>query len=364
MSIIIVNWNGRELLEHCFRSLGALSYPQNRIKIILVDNGSTDDSVPWTLQNFPKVHILENKTNLGFAKANNIGMVGALGDIDVRYVITLNNDTEVNRNWLKNLVSFMEENDEVGIAVGKVLQFHNRDKIDSAGDFFSRHTYRVINRGHNEWDCGQYDTPDEVLSATAAASIFRRKTLEDTKMDGEFFDEDFVSYLEDVDLNIRARLKGWSCFYIPTAVVYHIGSATSSKVSRQYKEYLSRRNRVLMVVKNLPHRYVIFFLWRYALPSKVGVVWHLKRKVRSSLKKGLDHYAKKGLGFYIQLGIEWCIRGSDKLAIFEVCLVHVKALYGALRLLPRIIKKRKMIQRDKKVPNQEIERWVKTLVVS
>ncbi len=362
LSIIIVNWNGRRYLESCLGSLKELFYPKNKIKIILVDNGSTDDSITWTNQNFPSVRILQNKTNLGFAKANNIGIIEALKDPNIKYLITLNNDTEVDKNWLKNLVNFMEKNKTVGIAVGKMLQNYHRDMIDSAGDFFSRNTYRVVNRGSNEKDIGQYNLAMEVLSACAAASIFRRKTLEEVRVDNEFFDEDFISYIEDVDLNIRARLKNWMCFYVPDAIVYHVGSGTSSKVSKGYKEYLSRRNRILFAIKNFPARYAFILILRYIIPTYKGLVFYLIKRIESRPKKSLTHYLGK-TPLYFRQTVSYLSSNSD-LSIIEVFLIQISALYGALKLLPRILRKRTVIQKGRKIKKAKIKSWFDKLAIS
>lgn len=363
-AIVIVNWNGEKYLKHCLSSLKAADYPKKKLKVVVVDNGSNDNSVFWAVKLFSAATIIKNRQNYGFAKANNIGIIRALKDKNVKYIVTLNNDTEIDKDWLKNLVSFMEKNNKVGVAVGKILQFNNRNKIDSAGDFISRDTLRIINRGYNEYDRGQYDSPIEIFSACAAASIFRRQTLEEIQIDKEFFDESFVSYIEDVDLNIRAKLKGWLIFYVPDAIVYHIGSATSSRLSKAYKEYFSRRNRILMAVKNLPFKFMIFFILRYIVPSKYGINFHMQKAINSRLKKGATHYFRKGLLFYTKLGMERFIRGSENLALLEVFFVHTKAILGVLKLLPDTLKKRIKIQENKKVSNDEIEEWFRNFSIS
>jgi len=363
--IVIVNWNGKKYLRGCFSSLQELIYPKQKLKIILVDNGSSDGSVSWVKKIYPKTMIIQNNENLGFAKANNMGISFALRNKEVSYIVTLNNDTKVDRYWIKHLIDFMEKNKKVGVAVGKILQFYNRNIIDSAGDFLCKDNFRVVNRGYNERDQGQYYFPQEIFSACAAASVFRRETLEQIKINNEFFDEDFVSYIEDVDLNVRARLKNWLCFYVPDAVVYHIGSATSSKISKEYKEYLSRRNRILFAVKNFPLFYLIILLLHYILPSKRGSFYYFSEKIKHRLKKrGNKFLVKNSIFFHIKKTYKYYMWGGEELSIIQVFFVNLRALYSALKLLPKMIKKRKIIQKNRQISEKEVIRWFKNLVIS
>lgn len=365
VAIIIVTWNGRHFLEKCLPSLKKLDYPSSKVKTIIVDNGSRDGTIAWLKENYPEIRVVKNKTNVGFAKSNNQGIRLALRDRKVKYVFTLNNDTEADTGMLKNSVLFMEGAKNVGIGASKTINFANRSLIDSAGDFFAKNTFRVINRGHLIKDRGQFDKTEEILSACAAASIFRRKTLEEVKLGREYFDEDFQSYIEDVDLNIRARLKGWKVFYIPSSVVYHVGSATASKLSKKFKEYVSRRNRVLMVVKNFPIPTMIFLLAKYILPTGRGARYYLAKRAQQVSKRGMGHYAKKGLTFYLKLVVERFIVTSDtqRLTVLEVLIVHIKALCAAGILLPKIIDKRATIQRGRGVSEESIQSWLSEFVI-
>ena len=366
VAVIIVSLNGKGLLQISLASLKKLNYPSEKLKVILVDNGSKDGSVAWLKKNYPDVLVIKNKVNLGFAKANNQGIKAALKDKKVSFIVTLNNDAEVQRRWLKNLVSFMQNHKRVGIGASKMLQFKNRDRFDSAGDFFLKGSLRVINRGYSQADRGQFDRPQETLSACAAAAIFRRQTLNDIKIFGEFFDEDFVSYIEDTDLNIRAKLKGWLTYYIPDAVIYHMSSATSSKLSKKFKEYVSRRNRILMAVKNFPAPQMILLLAKYILPTTKGASYYLAQKAGRIAKRGLGHYTKKGPVFYFKLFIDRFIITSNpqRLTVLEAMFVHLNAIVAAINILPKIIKKRKIIQRGKKATDPEIARWLTRFVIS
>ncbi|MFV1917553.1 MAG: glycosyltransferase family 2 protein [Patescibacteria group bacterium] len=338
IAIVVINLNEKKLLKNCLDSLNKNSYPKDKIRIIVVDNGSSDSSLKF-LKEKTKVTLISNSSNLGFAKANNQGIERALKDKKVKYIITLNNDTEVEKSWLKNLINFMDKNKGVGIAAGKMLKLKKKDIIDSAGDYFSKLNYRVVNRGSYDNDRGQYEKTEEALSACAAASIIRREVLIDCKIGNEFFDEDFVSYIEDVDLNIRARLLGWKSSYVPSAIVYHVGSATFSKMSLEIKEYYSRRNRILMAIKNFPIKQMSYLLYKYVLPSKKGLSYY-------PLKKGNVNKSE-----------------TKKLSFKDATLVQLRAIAGALKLLPAIIKKRHEIAEKKKIDDREVERWFKDLTI-
>jgi GT2 family glycosyltransferase len=338
VAVIIVNWNGRNLLGECLSSLSKLSYPKEKILTVVVDNGSDDGSVDWVVNHYPDVLTFPQKINLGFAKANNIGITEALKNSEIKYIVTLNNDTEITSDWLKILVDFMEKDEAVGVAVGKILQLPDKNKVDSTGDFFHKGNFRVYNRGRGEVNSPTSLTPEETLSCCAAASIFRRKTLEELKIGHEYFDENFISYLEDVDLCVRARLKGWSCFYVPKAVVYHWGSMTSKKLSTEYKDLLSKRNRILFAWKNFPFSRSIWLTFHYILPSR----------------EGLEDIATKNKIF-----------SDDKIRnALQLSFVHLKSIVSAFKLFPVIYKKRLIIRSMQSVPDSEINRWFKELVIS
>lgn len=365
VAIIIVSWNGRKFLEISLPSIKKLLFPKNKLKIILVDNGSVDGSEAWVRKNFPDIYLVKNKKNLGFAKSNNQGIVKAMKDKKIKYLVTLNNDVEVDKKWLINLVSFMEKEKAVGICASKILNFYNHKVIDSCGDFFAKGSLRVVNRGRNQKDRRQFDKPEEVLSACAAASIFRRETLEALKDSKEYFDEDFFNYIEDVDLNIRARFMGWSVFYNPEARIFHIGSGTTSKISKIYKEYVSRRNRIFMAIKNFPTGIALLLVFKYTFPSKIGINYYLTRVIKPKIKKGFAHYRKKGFIFYLTLFIDrYIISGdSERLSPLEAFWVQVRAIASTLPYLPKMMVKRKVILKKSVVSSQEIKRWMDKLAI-
>ncbi|MDD5097393.1 MAG: glycosyltransferase [Candidatus Omnitrophica bacterium] len=239
VSIIVVNYNRSQYLKACFEALAKLNYPAGRVEILMVDNCSDDDSVSFVKNNFPKVRILENDIN-NYARANNLGVKNAKGD----FIAFINNDIQVSENWLSGLVNAMSKEKSLGAAGGKILL--EDGKIQSTGheeypDFYWG------DRGFRQEDKGQYERPEEVLSLCGAAVLFRKSCLKDVG----FFDEDFIMYLEDVDMCFRCTKHKWKVMYVPESIAKHYFRGTSSAESVRY---FSERNRLLLVAKHFPEQ--------------------------------------------------------------------------------------------------------------
>lgn len=248
VAIVLLNYNGRQHLEKCLPSLKRQTYKD--FYVIFVDNASTDDSVEYVKRNFPEARIIVNKRNLGFAEGNNVGIRQALSDSEVKYVVTLNNDTELKNDWLEQLVAAAEHDSRVGACASKLLYFDQRNIIDSAGDFYFTGSLKVHPRGHGKPD--SFFKQEECLSGCAAATLYRREALEQTKLGNDYFDRDYFAYIEDTDLSLRIRLAGWKCIFVPSAVVYHKVSATTSQWKEDTKKFLTARNRIFTTLKIYP----------------------------------------------------------------------------------------------------------------
>ena len=242
-SIVIPNWNGQHFLKVCLDSLRSQTY--TNIEIIIVDNASSDGSQDYIKNHYPEVTLMELSENLGFTGACNIGMENANGE----FVSLLNNDTEVDENWVSEVVTAFIGHPEVGMIASKMLLFDQRNKIHTTGDFFTTDG-RAGNRGVWEIDNGQYDTEDYVFSACGGSSVYRKSMLDEIGL----LDNDFFFLLEDIDLAWRAQLAGYKVLYVPTAIVYHHLSATGGGVTASFHD---GRNSIWVLVKNLPAR-----LWR------------------------------------------------------------------------------------------------------
>jgi GT2 family glycosyltransferase len=239
VSIIIPNWNGLRHLSACLTSLLHQTYPD--YETVLVDNGSTDGSCQFVADRFPEVHVVRAQHNLGFARGTNLGILHGKGP----YVATLNNDTEVEPTWLEHLVTAMSSDPRLGMAASKMLFRDRRTTVNSAGI--------AVDRAGIAWDRdgGGMDRPEaqmlEVFGPCAGAGLYRRAMLDEIGL----FDENFHSYLEDVDLAWRGQAVGWRCIYVPSARVYHIHSATGHEGS-PLKSYLLGRNKWWTIAKNYP----------------------------------------------------------------------------------------------------------------
>lgn len=240
VSIIIVNYNGIRFLKPCLDSLIAQSY--RPIEIILVDNGSSDGSVKFVKENYPAVRVIENQENYGFAKANNIGIRVARGTL----IATLNNDTKVMPGWVEALVKAVTSGERIGMCASKMLFMNKPGIIDSTGVCFSR-SGACWDRGMFERDDGQYGKMEEVFGPCAGAAIYKKEMLDEVGL----FDEDFYAYMEDADLAFRGRLAGWTCLYVPAAVVYHVHGG-SFGYDTPNTIYYGNRNIIWNVVKNYP----------------------------------------------------------------------------------------------------------------
>ena len=246
--ILIVNWNGRRHLERCLAALFA--QPLLGARVVVVDNGSTDGSAEWLALHYTEIEVIRLPHNHGFAAANNIGIAATRA----RYIITLNNDTEVGRGWLSALVEAAELDASIGSCASRIVLASRPDVIDSAGIEVDRLGF-AWQRGHSRLDGEAYRMPRDVFGPSAAAALYRREMLEVIGV----FDEDFGSYYEDVDLAWRARLAGWRCRYVPDAVVTHVHSATGGRDPDQ-KHRLLTRNRWWTVIKNYPSPRLWFML--------------------------------------------------------------------------------------------------------
>ena len=241
VSVVIPNLNRRQLLERSLDSLWRQTFDD--FEVIVVDNGSTDGSAEFlrSIGN-PRLKVVELPVNRGFAGGCNAGIAVAEG----RYIATLNNDAEADPKWLAELVRAMESNGAVGMCASKILFHGDRDRIDKVGHLIYLDGLNH-GRGSGEPDEGQYENPEEVLFPDGAAALYRRKMLDEIGL----FDEAFFAYGDDADLGLRGRLAGWTCAYVPSAVVYHVHSATTGRFS-PLKAFLIERNRIFVMVKLFP----------------------------------------------------------------------------------------------------------------
>jgi GT2 family glycosyltransferase len=243
VSVVIPTWNGRAMLDVVLASLERQSVAP--LEVIVVDNGSSDGTAEHLRERWPAVEVVALAENAGFAAGVNRGLERARGE----FVALVNNDIELHPDFLRELASGLERDTGAASAASKMLRFDDRSVIDATGDTL-RWSGIALQRGQGERDTGQYDRPERVFSACAGAALYRRSAFE--TVGG--FDEAFFAYLEDVDWGFRAQLAGFGCAYVPTAIAYHVGSATTRREGRPDPFFygLPRRNNVWLVLKNYP----------------------------------------------------------------------------------------------------------------
>ena len=251
ISVSIVNWNGGVDIVKCLQSLYAQTY-KDILEVIVVDNDSKDGSLEVIEKKFSRIVTVRNDFNMGFCKAHNQAIRIARGE----HLLLLNFDILLEPDFLGRMVTVMESSPKIGMVSGKLRRSINGEKsklLDSTGITMFR--YFSAPRGENEEDTGQYDGPEcrSIFGPCGAAPLYRRAMLEDIRVREEYFDEDFVNYVEDVDLAWRAQLRGWRGVYVPEAVAYHERGATrKSNPQEQYNYYLRGfRNRYLAMYKNI-----------------------------------------------------------------------------------------------------------------
>ena len=303
VSVVIVTWNGRRFLEPCLTALAAQQ--DVRAETILVDNASTDGTADFVRQAFPWVKVVALPENLGFAGGNNAGAREARG----RLLAFLNNDTVPDSRWLSTLQGGLDEGAGFALAASRIVYMHDPRVIDSAGDGMLR--WGGAFKRHHGGAVEHALESGEVFGACGAAFLLPKGVFDE--LGG--FDEDFFASHEDVDLSYRARLRGYRCRYVADAVVRHHGSATLGRVS-PFAVFQGQRNLEWVYLKNTPGS----LLWR-TLPGHV--LYDLAAAV---------HFIRSGRG------------GA-----------FARAKMAALAGVPRMLRKRSLVQRARRVPVEAIE---------
>lgn len=243
-SVIIPNYNGKELLEECLISVSKALKDFKKSEIIVVDNNSSDGSVKWLkkLQPHADIHVIFNSQNLGFPKACNQGAKIAKN----KYLVIMNNDIKLNKNWFKIIKKNINKykKNKIGCYFGKVLN-KNGTKIESIGINFEL-CGKSSNLGNNEPDITKYDETSFIWGAPAPIVVYFKSAY--NEVGG--FDPDFFAYIEDVDLAIRLNQHHWKTLYLPKAISYHIGGATSNQMGKSFRYQYTARNWWYFFIKH------------------------------------------------------------------------------------------------------------------
>ena len=327
MSVVVVNWNRRDLLRSCLQSLERQELKQ-AFEVIVVDNGSADGSAEMAAAEFAanpalNLKLIRNQDNRGFCAANNQGFAASGSDL----IALLNNDAEADPHWLSSLADAFESRPEIGMAASKILVHEDPRRIDKAGHLIYPDGQNR-GRGSGELDIGQYDRVEEVLWPDGCAAMYRRAMLD--QIGG--FDEDFFAYADDAELGLRARIAGWKCLYVPQAVVRHHRGATLGVRSSRRLE-LIERNRVLLAAKLFPWSLLWLNGVYYALRLAAGL-WAALR-------------GRGEVGRYAGFG--------GKL---RAALALLKGDLEALTMLPRMLRKRRQVDRIRKLSPGEVRKLI------
>jgi len=266
VSIIIPNYNGFKFLDTCFASVFKQSFTD--FQVILVDNGSTDNSIDFTRDNYGEVKIIALSENYGFSRAINEGIKDSLGE----YVVLLNNDTEAEVDWLSVLVNEMEAEVKLFSCSSKMVRFYERDIIDDAGDSLDLFGW-AYKRGDG-FPVTTYTKDSYVFTSCAGAAIYRRSVLEEIG----YLDEAFFAYLEDVDLGYRAKINGYKNKYCSKAIIYHVASGTTWNKYNPFKAKLIFRNSIYLVYKNMPFIQLLINLPIILLGIIIKTIFYSRKK--------------------------------------------------------------------------------------
>jgi GT2 family glycosyltransferase len=272
IAIVILNWNGKSLLEKFLPSV--MKYSEDA-KIYIADNASTDDSVVFLQSHYPAVNVIENSENGGYAKGYN----EALKAVKAPILCLLNSDIEVTENWLKPIIDEYNANSNTAIIQPKILDYKRKSHFEyagAAGGFIDKYSYpycrgRIFNS--IEEDKGQYNDTTTIFWASGACLFIKNSVFNELKG----FDESYFAHMEEIDLCWRAYNTNYTTKYLGASAVYHIGGATLENTSPQ-KTYLNFRNSLFTLVKNTDSNLLIRTIVRMLLDGVAGIRFILQFK--------------------------------------------------------------------------------------
>jgi GT2 family glycosyltransferase len=319
VSYIIINWNSKNDLSPCIKSI--LNQTIKPDEIIIIDNNSTDGSVMLLQQlkkSYPRINIIFNSNNNGYCKAANQGLALAKGE----FVVLMNPDITLDERYSEFALNAMADSD-IGTVAAKLLNPTDKKTFDSCGLFLDPFR-RAYDRGQLSWDNGQYNQIQTVFAAPGGAAFHRMTMLKEIAIAGEILDEDFFAYYDDLDIGWRSNLAGWKCIYEPRAIAYHARGGENTirhrkdKTPSLFAQKLSVCNRYLLLIKN---------------DSIQNLLRH-------------SHY----------------ILGYEVIRFFYILFKYPQVLKGiadAVKLMPKMLKKRKLSKQFCKVKQSTIRHLIR-----
>ena len=291
-SVIVVNLNGEPFIYDCLSALQKQSYSD--FEVIIVDNGSKDNSCKAIRARFPEMRLIELKQNQGFASACSIGLREARGE----EILVLNNDAIPDRDWLKAMIFALDKDEKIGMVASRVIN-KKTQKLESAGIYPARNGLVYLYQPEYP------EQEQEVFGACGVAGLYRGRMIKELG----FYPEDFFIYYEDADLAYRAKRAGWKAVYCPSAIVYHLGSETTERLG--IKTYYLARNRLRSIIRNWELNLVIknlLWIFAYELASFLGGVINAPlsalraridffKALSLDLRLRKDNFKKTSLGF-------------------------------------------------------------------
>ena len=275
VTIVIPNYNGKHFMEPCLASLKEQTCQD--YKVLVIDNASTDGSLEYMKEHYPKIEVIALDKNYGFSKAVNVGIQHST----TPYVILLNNDTTVDPHYVEEMIKAIERSPRIFSVSSKMIQMYHPELIDSAGDLYTLLGWGVC-RGTGR-PVSNYTEADEIFTACAGAAIYRRSAF--SKIG--YFDENHFAYLEDIDVGYRAKIYGYKNTYCPTALVYHVGSGTSGSKYNSFKVKLSARNNIYLNYKNMPILQLILNFFPLFTGYVVKYAFFIKKGFGKDYKEGI-----------------------------------------------------------------------------
>jgi len=269
VSINLVTWNGERFIEDCLDSVFKQTFID--YSIIIIDNGSSDKTVEIISNKYPHLKIVRHNQNFGYAKAHNQAIHWTKSD----YVLCLNQDVILESSFLSEMVMFMDQNNLCGSATGKLYRLQEGQKtkyFDSLGLRLHKN-YKVTEIRAGEMDDGKSDISEQIFGISGALSFYRRKALEDVVYKQEYFDENFFSYKEDVDMAHRLLLAGWKSFYVPRATACHARTASAPTEELTNREIIKNRKRKSQFVSSFSYRNHLYFIYKNLPQFKVKYLW-------------------------------------------------------------------------------------------
>lgn len=268
VTILIPNYNGKKWLAQCLPTVEKSTYPNK--EILVVNNGSTDDSAQFLRKSYPNVRVIEIKKNRGYAGANNLGVKKASG----KYVLLLNNDTQVTPGFLEPLVEKMEKDKTLGAIQPQIRSMKNKDLIDSIGSFFTFTGFLYHYGYFQPAKFKKYQKELSVYSVKGACFLMKREDY----LDLGGIDESFVTYVEESDLCHRILLSGKKIIYLPESLIYHFGGGDMSIMTKsEIVIFRSFRNRFVSYIKNLSLEKLILVLPIHFLLCELLIVMSIVR---------------------------------------------------------------------------------------